>query len=129
MLTQKQITEIREHLDKAQNPLFFFDNDPDGLCSFLLLQRFAEKGKGIPIRSFPELKEDYFKRVQELNTDYIFVLDKPLVSDEFFNKAREFNIPVVCIDHHDSGREIPEFVNYYNPLFNKEKSSESLLVQ
>lgn len=32
MLTEKQISEIREHLEKAQNPLFFFDND-DGLCS------------------------------------------------------------------------------------------------
>jgi single-stranded DNA-specific DHH superfamily exonuclease len=39
MLNDKQIDEIREHLEKAQNPLFFFDNDDDGLCSFLLLQR------------------------------------------------------------------------------------------
>ena len=124
MLTKKQIKEIREHLDKAQNPLFFFDNDSDGLCAFLLLQRFAEKGKGIPIRSFPELTEEYFKRVQELNADYIFILDKPVVSDEFFNKAREFNIPVVCIDHHEIDRKIPEFVNYYNPLLNKSKSNE-----
>ena len=46
MLTKKQIKEIKEHLDKAQNPIFFFDNDPDGLCSFLLLQRYCEKGKG-----------------------------------------------------------------------------------
>ena len=46
MLTKKQINEIREHLEKAQNPLFFFDNDPDGLCSFLLLQRYI--GRGMP---------------------------------------------------------------------------------
>ena len=30
MLTKKQVGEIKEHLDKAQNPLFFFDNDLDG---------------------------------------------------------------------------------------------------
>ena len=30
--TEKQIKEIRDHLDRAQNPVFFFDNDPDGLC-------------------------------------------------------------------------------------------------
>ena len=36
MLTKKQKTEIKEHLEKSQNPLFFFDNDNDGLMSFLL---------------------------------------------------------------------------------------------
>jgi len=116
MLTQEQVNEIRTHLGKSQNPLFFFDNDVDGLCSFLLLQRFAEKGKGVPVKSFPELTEEYFRKVHELNADYIFILDKPLVSDEFFQKSREFNIPVVCIDHHDTKRKIPEFVNYYNPV-------------
>ena len=58
MLTENQIEEIKEHLDKAQNPLFFFDNDGDGLCSFLLLQRFIKKGKGVAIKSFPELTPD-----------------------------------------------------------------------
>ena len=46
MLTTKQISEIKEHLNNAQNPLFFFDNDPDGLCSFILLQRYIKRGKG-----------------------------------------------------------------------------------
>ena len=84
MLTKKQIDEIRQHLDKAQNPVFFFDNDPDGLCSFLLLQRYIERGKGVPIKSFPELTEDYFRKVNELNADYIFILDTPVVSQDFF---------------------------------------------
>lgn len=119
MLTEKQVEEIREHLNKAQNPLFFFDNDADGLCAFLLLQRFKGKGKGVVIKSFPELTADYFRKVSELNADYIFILDKPMVSEEFFEKARQLNIPVVCIDHHKIDRtKIPEFVNYYNPIFN-----------
>ncbi|MEK9185033.1 MAG: hypothetical protein AAB866_02620 [Patescibacteria group bacterium] len=46
MLTEKQINEIKEHLEKAQNPVFFYDNDPDGLCSFLLLQRYIDDGVG-----------------------------------------------------------------------------------
>lgn len=123
MLTKKQIEEIREHLNKAQNPLFFFDNDTDGLCAFLLLQRFSGKGKGVPIRSFPELTEDYFRKVHELNADYIFVLDKPMISKEFFDRAQEFNIPVVWIDHHEMEKKIPEFVYYYNPIFNKQKEN------
>ena len=125
MLTKKQIKEIREHLDRAQNPIFFFDNDPDGLCSFLLLQRYCEKGKGVSVTSFPNLTVDYFRKVKELNADYIFILDKPLVSKEFFEAVRQVNIPVVWIDHHlIDKKDVPEFVDYYNPLFNRVKSNE-----
>lgn len=124
MLTKKQIKEIKEHLEKAQNPIFFFDNDPDGLCSFLLLQRYIGRGKGIPIKSFPEMNAEYFRRVRELNADYIFILDKPLVSREFFNEVKNFNIPVVWIDHHDVQIKIPDFVNYYNTTLNRLKKNE-----
>ena len=126
MLTKIQVSQIKEHLEKAQNPVFFFDNDQDGLCSFLLLQRYIGRGKGVSIKSFPDLSVDYFKKVQELNADYIFILDKPLVSKEFLYEARKVNIPVVWIDHHTSDKnlDVPEFVSYYNPTFNKKKTNE-----
>ena len=59
MLNLSQLKEIKEHLEKAQNPLFFFDNDNDGLCSFLLLRRFIDRGRGIAIKSFPDLNVSY----------------------------------------------------------------------
>jgi len=125
MLTAKQIKEIRAHLNKAQSPLFFFDNDGDGLCSFLLLQRFIGRGKGVPIRTFPELSGDYARKINELNADYVFVLDKPIVSQEFFKEIEQVNIPIVWIDHHQIDfSSIPKFVNYYNPLLNKKKTNE-----
>ena len=125
MLTQEQIKEIKEHLDKAQNPVFFFDNDGDGLCSFLLLQRYIERGKGVAIKSFPDLTLDYLRKVNELNADYIFILDKPEVSKEFFKEVEQTNIPVVWIDHHAIDKnKIPKFVKYYNPIFNKDKGNE-----
>lgn len=124
MLTSKQVSEIKSHLERAQNPLFFFDNDQDGLCSFLLFQRYLGRGKGIPIKSFPGMTAEYFRRVRELDADYIFILDKPIVLDEFFNEARKVNIPVVWIDHHATDQNIPSYVDYYNPLFNKNKSEE-----
>lgn len=125
MLTSKQIKEIREHLEKAQNPLFLFDNDSDGLCSFLLLQRYIKRGKGVPIKSFPELIKDYFRKIIELNSDYIFILDKPRVSKEFWEEVKKINIPVVWIDHHEMDKNlIPDFINYYNPLSNKIKTNE-----
>jgi len=120
MLTEKQVKEIKEHLNKAQNPLFLFDNDQDGLCSFLILQKYIKRGKGYPIKVSPAMTKDYFRKVKELNADYIFILDQPEVSEEFFKEVQENNIPTVWIDHHDIGDiSIPEFISYYNPIYNK----------
>jgi len=121
MLTKKQISEIKEHLEKAQNPIFFFDNDADGLCSFLLLQRWIGRGKGVAMKS--QDSGSYFRKVNELGADYIFILDKPVVSEKFFDEVRQVNLPVVWIDHHENNN-IPSFVNYYNPLLNKKKTNE-----
>ncbi len=125
MLTKSQIQEIKGHLEKAQNPLFLFDNDPDGLCSFLLLQRFIGRGKGVPVKTFPSLDESYLRKISELSPDYIFILDKPVVSLEFFNEVEKLNIPLVWIDHHEIDKSgVPSFVHYYNPFFNKSKKNE-----
>ena len=124
MLTKKQVEEIKEHLEKAQNPVFFFDNDPDGLCSFVIMRKFCDKGRGVAVKSYPSMNRDYFRRVNELKADYIFILDKPLVENGFFDEAEKVNIPVVWIDHHDVQVEIPDFVNYYNPMLNKKKTNE-----
>ncbi len=136
MLTEKQIKEIREHLEKAQNPLFFFDNDNDGLISFLLLQRYIGRGKGVIIRSFPDLNVSYYRKVEELKPDYIFILDKPIVSKEFLEKVKKDNLPIVWIDHHqvehpgllfenNEGADNSEGtgISYYNPFFN-DKTNE-----
>jgi len=125
MLTKKQISQIKEHLNKAQNPLFFFHNDPDGLCSFLLLQRYIGRGKGIPVKTSPELTVEYFRKVNELNPDYIFILDQPEVSKEFFAEVNKINLPIVWIDHHEiNKKKIPKYINYYNPVFNRKKTNE-----
>jgi len=123
MLTEKQINEVREHLEKAQNPLFFFDNDNDGLASFLLLRRYIDRGRGVAIKSFPDLNVSYYRKVKELNPDYIFILDKPVVSEEFLEKVKKDNLPVVWIDHHQSEGFESEGVSYYNPFLN-DKTSE-----
>ena len=127
MFTKKQVKELKEHLNKAQNPLFLFDNDQDGLCSFLILQRKYDKGKGFPIKS-PELDKDYFRKVRELNPDYIFVLDEPRISEDFFEKVKQYNIPLVWVDHHlldeEQKKIIPESIEYYNPKYNKNPTGE-----
>ena len=125
MLTKKQVNEIKEHLEKAQNPIFFFDNDPDGLCSFIIMRKFCGKGKGVQVKSYPSMNKDYFRKVNELRADYIFILDKPVVDKDFFEEADKNNVPVVWIDHHETDKKtIPDFVHYYNPVFNKPKANE-----
>lgn len=124
MLTNKEINEIKEHLEKAQNPIFFFDNDADGLCSFLLLSRFIGRGKGVAIKSFPDLQESYARKLHELNPDYIFILDKPIVSEGFIEEARKLSLPVVWIDHHNVDAKIFEDVFYYNSARKQASSNE-----
>jgi len=121
MLTESKFSEIREHLESSQNPLFLFDNDVDGLVSFLLLRRFVGRGKGVPIKSFPELDDSYTRKIEEFGSDKIFILDKPLVSKEFLEYAQQHNLPVIWIDHHPL--QTHEGVYYYNPLNGKKPSS------
>ena len=130
MLSEKQLQEIREHLEKAQNPVFFYDNDADGLCSYVILRKFIGRGKGVIIRSFPDLNATYAKKAQELNADYVFVLDKPVVSKEFIEEIDKLGLPLVWVDHHEIESDIDErkykHLFVYNPAKNKgkEKSTE-----
>ena len=133
MLAKKQLEEIRTHLEKAQNPVFYYDNDADGLCAFLLLRRFIGRGYGVAIRSYPDLNEQYLRKAEQLKADYIFILDKPVISKEFIAEVDSMQISVVWIDHHDmNASEVPESLSksnnfyLYNPALNrgKKKSCE-----
>ncbi len=130
MLTVKQINELKEHLDRAQNPIFYYDNDCDGLCSFLILRRYLGRGKGVAVRSFPDLNAQYARKARELNADYVFVLDKPIIAKEFIEEIGKLQLPLVWIDHHNVSKEdsFKESENFfiYNPTKNtgKDKSEE-----
>lgn len=136
MLSESQIEKIRDHLARAQNPVFYYDNDADGLCAFLLIRRYIGRGYGVAVRSYPDLDVSYAKKVEQLKADYVFVLDKPFVSKDFIEELDRMQIPVVWIDHHEldikieeSAEELSEmFKNFsmYNPALNKgdEQSSE-----
>ena len=130
MLTKKQIKEIKEALDQSQNPLFYFHDDQDGLCSYILLRRFLGRGKGVPVKKIP-MPGEYFRRVTEFNPDMIFALDLPDISKEFFDEVEKLNIPIVWIDHHEMEIKPKRFLKYYNPFLNKKRKYEpvSLLCQ
>jgi len=128
MLTKKQILEIREHLEKAQNPIFYYDNDADGLCAFLLLRRYLGRGYGVAIRSYPDLDASYLKKAEQLKADYIFVLDKPLIAKKFIEEADSMQLPIVWIEHHkitqaEISENAPNKKNFYfyNPALSEKK--------
>ncbi len=110
MIPEKKLQEIRDFLKKSENPLFFFDDDTDGLCSYLLLKRYIDRGKGVVIKSSPVLDESFIRKVEEYNPDILFVLDKPMISDSFLNRI---HIPLVWVDHHAPSDQ--KGVKYFNP--------------
>lgn len=116
MLTRQELDKIKGFLQESQNPLFFFDNDVDGLCSYLILARAINTGKGVAVKSFPDLNKSYLRKVDELNPDIVFILDKPRVSKEFIEGVLEKGIKIVWIDHHDVqvDKEILDSVEYFN---------------
>ncbi len=110
MLTPLQIAFLREELATAKNPLFFHDDDADGLCSFLLLYRIQREGRGFIFKYGPSLNAQHLRKVQELNPDKIFVLDIPLIEQEFIDQAKR---PIFWIDHHQPVER--SNVHYFNP--------------
>ncbi len=110
MLTEKEIEFLREELATAKNPLFFYDDDPDGLSSFLLLYRMHREGRGIIVKSTPKIDKRWVQKVQENNPDKIFILDVPMVEQEFVDEVK---LPVFHIDHHEPLQL--NKVHYFNP--------------
>ncbi|HLD79489.1 MAG TPA: DHH family phosphoesterase [Candidatus Nanoarchaeia archaeon] len=110
MLSSSQIKLLQDELRSAKNPLFLYDADADGLASFLLLYRIHREGKGIRITAGSKIGLDLARKVQELNPDKIFILDIPLLDQEFVNQVKR---PIFWIDHHE-----PQKINnvhYFNP--------------
>ncbi|MBT7706724.1 DHH family phosphoesterase [archaeon] len=116
MLKDKEIGEVREFLDNSQNPIFLFDNDVDGLCSFLILRRALDRGRGVPIKSFPALTEQYTRKIEEFGSDAVVILDKAEITEEFVDAVEELGIPMIWIDHHlsDSAEKLKDRVKLYS---------------
>ncbi len=109
-LTEKQYEAIRIELSDCKNPLFFLHDDPDGLCSYLLLRRYKGDGKGILVKSTPRITEDYVRYIIEHQPDKLFIVDIAMVDQEFLDKV---TIPVIWIDHHEPLKRSK--VIYFNP--------------
>ncbi len=110
MLTEKQVEFLRKELETAKNPLFFHDSDGDGLGAFLVLYRIHREGRNYALTTTSCLTKEFIRKVEEYNPDKIFVLDVPLMEQEFVDLAKR---PIFWIDHHPP-QEIKS-VHYFNP--------------
>ena len=81
MIPKKQVKELKNVLTSVKRPLFYYDSDPDGLCSFLLFYRFVKEGKGVLVKSASHLDKRWKQQVDKYNPDSVFVLDMPGVCD------------------------------------------------
>lgn len=130
MLSQESLDDIRTRLEGASCPVFLFDNDADGLCSYVIARRALGKGKGIPVRSYPELDVGYCEQALILGADMVVVLDKPFISEASIRLLQERSIPLLILDHHVVEKTYsPEIGSYpleYNPalLEGSERSTE-----
>ncbi len=111
MISKGQYSRILDELDNCKRPLYFFHDDSDGLCSFLLLYRYKREGKGVCVKSQPRVDSRFFKVVREYLPDKIFILDLAILEQDFVDEFRD--IPIVWVDHHNPIR-IPG-VKYFNP--------------
>lgn len=116
MLTKKQLEEIRQKISNSNNPVFLYDNDADGFCSYILFKRWLGRGKGVVIRSYPGIDVRYAQKCVELNADLIVILDKPAIGKDFLEEIKQHNLPIIWIDHHKSEKEDYEHLSVYNPL-------------
>ncbi len=110
-LTEEELKTFREEVESAHRPFVLFDDDCDGLASFLQVYNYNSETQGVPVKDSPEVDEKYAKIAAEYHPDLIIVLDKPYVSDDF---VRAVNTKILWLDHHDP--QSPNgHITYMNP--------------
>jgi single-stranded DNA-specific DHH superfamily exonuclease len=114
MLTEKQMQEIRNALFESKRPLFFFHDDADGMASFLQFYKQVKIGKGVIVKSTPNVDHRFIATAKNYNPDVIFILDLAMVDQDFVDEVKT---KIIWIDHHDL-QDI-KGVKYYNPKQNK----------
>jgi single-stranded DNA-specific DHH superfamily exonuclease len=117
-IPEEQLAVVRKALDESARPVFLYDDDPDGLSSFLLLYRYKGDGRGIIIKTSPELTDGYVKPVEDAGADLVVILDKALVSQDFLDKI---HVPIYWIDHHTPVDR--KKVHYFNPRIADDKDN------
>jgi single-stranded DNA-specific DHH superfamily exonuclease len=121
MIPQSKINEIKDYLNRSENPLIFYDDDVDGLCSYLLFKKLKPNAKGVILKLPPKDEIRYIEKIERIRPDYIFILDKAVMSQEFIDKI---NVPIIWIDHHEPIKR--KGIHYYNPKIYDKKDKKAV---
>ena len=120
MTSRVSLEKIKGMISKAENPLYLYDDDADGLCSFLLLKRRFKKGDGMPVKTAPKLGISFLENIKAHSFDLLVILDKPIVEQELIDKIDK---PIVYIDHHPI--QDLKGIYYFNPRMKNKKDSSA----
>jgi single-stranded DNA-specific DHH superfamily exonuclease len=107
------LQEFRSRVIAAARPLILYDDDGDGLCSYLLCNH-ARHGDdvGIRVHTGATVSADYLAKVELHQPDLVVILDKPYLDPAF---AEGCKVPILWLDHH-APQQVPwSHVTYYNP--------------
>jgi single-stranded DNA-specific DHH superfamily exonuclease len=113
MIPEEKLEEFKNILSKAKNPIFLYDDDPDGLASFLVLRKWV--GKGLGIRASHVANKNSYALIEKIryeNPDVIVFLDMAVVEQGFIDAMP---CTILHLDHHPPQRCIGSHYNYYNP--------------
>lgn len=117
MINNDLLNKFKEKLLEANRPLFLFDDDPDGLCSFILLYRFVKKGSGRAVKG-SIINEQMSNFVNTYAPDLLVVLDKSDIDEEFLESI---SCDVIWIDHHKPVKK--NVLLYLNPMIEDENDN------
>jgi single-stranded DNA-specific DHH superfamily exonuclease len=118
MVSEFNLHKFKEELIQCSRPLFLFDDDPDGLCSFLLLYRFVKKGNGRAIKG-STINNNMIDFVNSYQPDLLVVLDKADIEEEFLEGIDCKK--VIWIDHHKPVKK--KVTLYLNPMIDSDDNS------
>jgi len=112
-ISEQELKLFHTLLTQASRPLIFYDDDADGLSSYLLVHHANKDAIGVRCGRGPEVDAEFARKISENQPDLVVILDKPRVSEEFFSS---YNTPTLWLDHHDPAAYTPRgHVTYFNP--------------
>lgn len=119
---EEAVARIEEALKKEEKIMIYGDFDADGVTSTVLLEEVlgqlgGQVGHYIPDR-FNEgygLNENAISEIIKGGASLIICVDCGVRDVELVGRARNEDVDVVVIDHHEPGKEIPPAVAVVNP--------------
>lgn len=121
-LTPHELKVFEDAVVNAKRPVIFYDDDADGLCSYLLCQRRRGEAIGVRVHGTSIVTLDFARKVEENLPDVVIILDKPQVEQAFIDAI---DVPIFWLDHHEPQKPSGKHVTYLNPRVHEDADNRS----